>query len=205
MGAEAILYPGAVFTLHNPVKLTAPKQVLQTQGLPTGSTRAILRLGDASISTAIDGDSQDDGQLAGFGRTHMGYGFAVNGVQDFTISGNADDSVRFGVIGRGCDGLLPSEPGGFQVDGSTSTSLQSQFQQAPLGYLGGITADIADGECTTIGAAQKFTVVHHGDGSVSLRAGVNNGYVSADGAGTKPLVANRATTGPWEEFDLIHG
>jgi hypothetical protein len=54
----AVLCPSAVFSLRNPVKFTAPNQQLYTQGLPTGSTRATLRITSASLSNAIDGNGQ---------------------------------------------------------------------------------------------------------------------------------------------------
>nr|WSX74486.1 xylosidase [Streptomyces sp. NBC_00899] len=38
---------------------------------------------------------------------------------------------------------------------------------------------------------------------VSLRARANNQYVTADNAGTSPLIANRTSIGPWEQFDLL--
>ena len=41
------------------------------------------------------------------------------------------------------------------------------------------------------------------DGSVSFRAHANNQLVTADNAGSSPLIANRTAVGPWESFDLI--
>ncbi|MFC1411374.1 discoidin domain-containing protein [Streptacidiphilus sp. N1-12] len=57
-GATAVLCPGAVFTLGNPVVFTAPNQQLYTQGLPTDSTRAVLRIGGGTLTTAVDGGGQ---------------------------------------------------------------------------------------------------------------------------------------------------
>jgi glucose/arabinose dehydrogenase/PKD repeat protein len=42
-----------------------------------------------------------------------------------------------------------------------------------------------------------------GPAPVSLRAHANGMYVSAANAGASPLIANRATVGPWEQFDRI--
>ena len=45
-----------------------------------------------------------------------------------------------------------------------------------------------------------------GDGqppSISLRARVNNKYVTAENGGASPLIANRTSVGQWERFDLI--
>jgi hypothetical protein len=43
-GATAVLCPGAVFTLTSPITFTAPNQVIETQGLPTGTSRATLKI-----------------------------------------------------------------------------------------------------------------------------------------------------------------
>jgi GH25 family lysozyme M1 (1,4-beta-N-acetylmuramidase) len=39
--------------------------------------------------------------------------------------------------------------------------------------------------------------------SFGLKAHANNTYVTAENAGAKPLIANRAAIGLWEEFDLV--
>jgi beta-glucanase (GH16 family) len=39
--------------------------------------------------------------------------------------------------------------------------------------------------------------------TITVRASANNTFVSADNAGTSPLVANRATASTWEQFHLI--
>jgi isopentenyl diphosphate isomerase/L-lactate dehydrogenase-like FMN-dependent dehydrogenase len=39
---------------------------------------------------------------------------------------------------------------------------------------------------------------------ISLRSHANNNIVTADNAGASPLIANRTTVGPWEQFDLIN-
>ena len=57
-GAQAVLCPGAVFSLANSVTFTAPNQQIYTQGLPTDSTRAILRVTGSSLTTAISGNNQ---------------------------------------------------------------------------------------------------------------------------------------------------
>jgi hypothetical protein len=57
---------------------------------------------------------------------------------------------------------------------------------------------------TAIGLWETFQLVHDSDGSVSLKAMVNNAYVCAENAGAQPLIANRAAIGTWEKFDLIN-
>ena len=69
----------------------------------------------------------------------MGYGYAVNGVSSWTVTGNVDNAQHVGTPGSGCGGL-PSAPAGFQYQMATSSTLQSQFQPGSLEYLLGITA-----------------------------------------------------------------
>src|SRR5579859_6086949 len=57
-GAQAVLCPGAVFSLGNSVTFTAPNQQIYTQGLPTDATRAILRVTGSNLTTAISGNNQ---------------------------------------------------------------------------------------------------------------------------------------------------
>src|SRR5207302_5439471 len=57
-GAQAVLCPGAVFSLNNSVTFTAANQQILTQGLPTDATRAILRVAGGSLTTAINGNGQ---------------------------------------------------------------------------------------------------------------------------------------------------
>jgi len=49
----ANLCPGAVFELTAPVMITADRQEIYTQGLPTDDTRAILRIVSPDLATAV--------------------------------------------------------------------------------------------------------------------------------------------------------
>ena len=53
------------------------------------------------------------------------------------------------------------------------------------------------------GSWETFTLVRNSDGTVSLRATVNNKYVVAENGGAAALIANRDAIGPWEKFDLV--
>ena len=67
---------------------------------------------------------------------NMGYGFAINGVKDWTVLENKDLSAHVGEPSVGCNGRMPSAPGGFQVDLTTSQgTFQSDFESASLGSL----------------------------------------------------------------------
>ncbi len=52
-GAVANLCPGAVFELTAPVSITADRQEIYTEGLPTDDTRAILRIVSPDLATAV--------------------------------------------------------------------------------------------------------------------------------------------------------
>lgn len=57
---------------------------------------------------------------------NVGYGYAVNGVSDWTVTGNTDTARHVGVTSAGCGGAT-SQPGAFQVASASSSTLQSQF------------------------------------------------------------------------------
>jgi parallel beta-helix repeat protein len=68
---------------------------------------------------------------------HMGYGYAVNGVRDWTVTGNTDNSTHVGTPNAGCGGTV-SAPGRFQVQASASSTLQPEFTAAQLTYVLGV-------------------------------------------------------------------
>ncbi|WP_374568050.1 right-handed parallel beta-helix repeat-containing protein [Ideonella sp.] len=81
-GSQAVLCPGAVFALKAPVQFTAADQRLYTQGLPTGATRAVLRVTGANQASAITGgfsgihieSIEVDGARPALGRINNGAG-----------------------------------------------------------------------------------------------------------------------------------
>ena len=70
--------------------------------------------------------------------SHFGYGYAVNGVRDWTVLGNIDLSTHVGVVRGGCGGT-PDPPDGFQYQSVTSSKLQSEFSYASLTYVLGVS------------------------------------------------------------------
>jgi parallel beta-helix repeat protein len=160
----------------------------------------------------------------------MAYGYAVNGVSNWTVTGNVDNSRHVGTVGAGCGGT-PSAPAGFQVQAATGSTLQSQFTSAQLTYVLGVslpstgtgsvislrahannmyvTADNAGASPlianrTAIGGWEQFDLLDAGNGNIALRAHANNDIVTADNAGASPLIANRTAIGSWETFQLLH-
>jgi len=53
-------------------------------------------------------------------------------------------------------------------------------------------------------ASERFDIVDLGGGNVAFRSKANGQYVCADNAGNNPLVANRASVGPWETFTRVN-
>jgi hypothetical protein len=47
-------------------------------------------------------------------------------------------------------------------------------------------------------------VLDAGNGDIALRSHANNMIVTAEQAGTQPLIANRTAIGLWETFQLVH-
>ena len=68
---------------------------------------------------------------------HMRYGFAVNGVRNFTVVDNVDRATHGGASSNSCPGRsAPSTPSGFQVDSRTSSgNFQPEFEEAVLDII----------------------------------------------------------------------
>ncbi|HZR54487.1 MAG TPA: hypothetical protein VFB06_33935 [Streptosporangiaceae bacterium] len=96
-GAQAVLCPGAVFTVAHTVRFTAPGQEIYTQGLPDDASRAVLRITSSDLTTAVSGLDQPDsavksiqvdgnmpalGQLSGGALVEMGGSGTGQVVQD---------------------------------------------------------------------------------------------------------------------------
>ncbi len=67
---------------------------------------------------------------------HMGYGFVIAGVEDWTATGNFDESTHVAPAWQhDCFGQEVDPPAGFQIDLDLSTgSFQPEFQDAVLGF-----------------------------------------------------------------------
>jgi parallel beta-helix repeat protein len=120
---------------------------------------------------------------------HMGYGFAVNEVSDWRATGNIDRSAHVGYIAVStCSSARNSLPAGFQVQSAAASTLQRNFAgHQHLTYLLGLSVRPP---------------------TISLRAHATGLFVSANPAGTRPLIANRTSIGSWEQYHvkyLSHG
>ena len=84
--AEAVLCPNSVFYLHKPIVYTDIFQSVYTEGCPTDDSRAILRVVDASTTTAVNMLRRDNALLS-----HV----IVDGNQP--LLGMANDPKQYGM------------------------------------------------------------------------------------------------------------
>ena len=77
-----------------------------------------------------------DNVLAG---SHMGWGFAVSGVEEWTVNGNVDASTHRQPPGElDCFGTPSNAPSGFQINPLTSSgSFQDEYETAVFGFTVG--------------------------------------------------------------------
>jgi parallel beta-helix repeat protein len=111
---------------------------------------------------------------------YMGYGYAVNGVSNWTVTGNVDQSRHVGTqTAGGCFGSpAASQPGAFQVESATSSTLQPEFTSGVLTNIlgtvnsppisGGTNTNLALNRPTSAsGYTQVYTPGNAVDGNTS--------------------------------------
>jgi len=65
--------------------------------------------------------------------TKMQYGFAVDGVRDWTVTGNVDEATHTGAPSVDCGGVVASQPAGFQYNPNRAQgTFQPEFASARL-------------------------------------------------------------------------
>ena len=70
---------------------------------------------------------------------HMGYGFVVDGVTNWTVTGNTDNSTHIGNPGTGCAGNKMPDPKGFLINRDRSEgTFQESFQDPGVPLHGGL-------------------------------------------------------------------
>ena len=73
----------------------------------------------------------------------MRYGFAIDGVRNWTVLGNVDEALHHGEPISTCGGAVTSAPEGFQIDRTFATGVfQDEFVDAVVQrafYVGGQT------------------------------------------------------------------
>ncbi len=104
---------------------------------------AVIRIGMGMgwrVWVCFDPASSDDPTIYGALVTdntlmgdHMQYGFAVDGVRDWTVTGNVDLATHSGNPTIGCNQQLASRPAGFQLHSARAHGIfQPEFTEASL-------------------------------------------------------------------------
>jgi hypothetical protein len=77
---------------------------------------------------------------------HMGYGFVVDGVTNWTVTGNADNSSHIGDPGTGCAGNKMPDPKGFLINRDRSEgTFQESFEGPGVPLHGGLELESGGG------------------------------------------------------------
>jgi len=116
---------------------------------------------------------------------------------------SAPNSTSPLIANQGVSGLTEQ----FQVVDLSSSYWYGCVALISMGNNRFVTADptgasslVANGTLAEL--SQTFQWSDNGDGTISLRALVNNMDVTAENAGALPLINNRINTGPWETFSV---
>ncbi len=97
---------------------------------------AVWNLGGRCPTTINFGATVTGNVLRGI---DFGYGYAVNGVRNWTVTGNSDLARHVGAVGPASCGQTHSQPAGFQFQVATSSNLQPNFVPANLSDLLGVS------------------------------------------------------------------
>jgi chitinase len=164
--------------------------------------------GTQTEATTDTGGGQDVGYIANgdwLGYNNIDFGSGGNSVtarlaSGATISGNVEvhlDSRSNPAIAT----IAMSPTGGWQtwVSKTASMSTVTGVHTVFLVFTSSQSGDFTNVNWFTFGAGGG-----NGSSVISLRAHANGDYVTADNAGSSPLIANRTAIGTWEEFDLIN-
>jgi hypothetical protein len=115
----------------------------RVRGNVIDASGAVVRVAMAMgwrVWVCLDPATPDDPTIRGASVTgntlrgeHMQYGYAVDGVRDWTVTGNVDLATHTGVPTVGCNGRVASPPAGFQIHRErASGTFQAEFAEAFL-------------------------------------------------------------------------
>jgi parallel beta-helix repeat protein len=126
---------------------------------------------------------------------NVGYGYAVNGVRAWKVTGNTDTARHVGVTSAGCAGAT-SQPRAFQVASAISSVLQRQFVSGQrLKYVLGVSEPsvlLAPRPSTACGVLTANQGLYLRQGLTSCAGGF---ILSMQGDGN--LVLRKGATAPW--------
>jgi hypothetical protein len=167
VGAEAVLCPDAVFNLYRSIYFTADSQQIYTEGFPTDSTRAFLKIVADSVATAINGEHYNYTAIRNLiidgNRPELGFGAGA------LI--NLGRGIHFGdVLGQTVEWVKAYEPRGWTViylGGICSGGVVRYNELGPAGRAEYIIADGISVECPN-SIIEYNTIVDATDGGVVI-------------------------------------
>jgi hypothetical protein len=181
-----------------PATLTVQAETADSVSGASGNPFIVYRP-DLGVQTTTDtGGGWNVGSLAA-GESETWDQIPMQGSEDLTVrvaSPNTASQLRFVIDGVAGPTVTVPDTGGWQnwqtIDAGPFQFSPGTYHTVQIQYLtGGFNINWWQATTTT-----PATVI-------SLRAHANGDIVTADNAGASPLIANRTTIGPWEEFDLI--
>jgi parallel beta-helix repeat protein len=135
---------------------------------------------------------------------YMGYGYAVNGVSNWTVTGNVDNATHVGTqTAGGCFGSpRASQPAGFQVENATSSNLQPQFTSAVLtNALGTLNSPPISSGATLSASPASLSF---GNQNVGTTSGARSVSVANNGS-SAVSVSSIAATGDYAQSNNCGG
>ena len=167
VGSEAVLCPGAVFELGETIYFTADSQSVYTEGFPTDSTRAFLKVVGHDMATAISAEGNDYVSLRNViidgNRPRLGLaeGALVNfgrGVEDRDAEGHVVEWVK------------AYEPRGWTIiyiGGPCRGAVARNNELGPAGRAEYIIADGISLECRN-SIVENNTIIDATDGGIVI-------------------------------------
>ncbi|MEU4155283.1 ThuA domain-containing protein [Actinoplanes sp. NPDC026670] len=185
-----------VATAHLPQRWIRTDEWYNYRASPRARVRVLMNLDESSYS----GGSMGDHPITwchnyGGGRSfYTGLGHTEESYADPNFTRVLLGGIQFagGAVAADCTPRTTPVP--------TGTALRARANGKFV--TAGATSLIAS--ATTAGtAAERFEIVTLSPGTVALRSRATNLFVCAENSGNAPLIANRASAGPWETFVLV--
>lgn len=185
-----------VATAHLPQRWIRTDEWYNYRANPRARVRVLMNLDESSYS----GGSMGDHPITwchnyGGGRSfYTGLGHTEESYADPNFTRVLLGGIQFagGAVAADCTPRTTPVP--------TGTALRARANGKFV--TAGATSLIASA-ATAGTTAERFEIVTLSPGTVALRSRATNLFVCAENAGNAPLVANRASAGPWETFVLV--
>ena len=188
---------GNVATAHLPQRWTRTDEWYNYRTNPRARVRVLMNLDESSYSGGSMGDHPITWcQSYGGGRSfYTGLGHTEESYADPNFTRVLLGGIQFAGGAQAADCSPRTDPV------PTGTALRARANNK---FVTAGTGNLIAGADTAGSAAERFDIVTLAAGTVALRSKANNLYVCAENSGNSPLVANRASAGPWETFTLVN-